>query len=120
MTQIKIISGNRKVLKCSVVYEFDNIDLGISAGDPYPLTGYTARFSIKQGDDADTPPIFTVNIPTIEDELGGIIKIVLPPIQTAKLSKGKYYYDVEIANANREDVQTPIKSIATVINDVSK
>jgi len=66
-------------------------------GDPYNLTGYTAKSQMRKSYYSTSPTAqftITINTPTT-----GVLNMSLPSANTANIAAGRYVYDVAIKNS---------------------
>ena len=66
-------------------------------GDPYNLTGFTAKSQMRKSYYSTNPTAqftITINTPT-----SGVLNISLPSANTANIAAGRYVYDVAIKNS---------------------
>ena len=74
-----------------------SITLDAVNGDPYNLTGYTAKSQMKKSYYSTTATAeFTI---TINSPASGIIIMSLPSANTSNIAAGRYVYDVAIKDS---------------------
>lgn len=93
------------------------IDVTDSNGDPFDLTGYTARGQLRRSYLSQTAVPFTVSIPVPLTD--GKIGISLTAVQTAAL-KGRYVYDIEIVQTSSGTVTRVIEGQLEVNSGVTR
>jgi hypothetical protein len=101
LNELDIFRGNSKTVKVSVLDE----DVA------YNLTGYTAKLSVKKTLTDSSSLIELTGV--IDTPLDGVIAFEFTP-DISNLTPGKYYYDIEIRNADPK-VYTIVESILNIL-----
>lgn len=88
-------------------------------GAPIPLTTYSARAQMRASKTATGNAIasFTCNV---TNAIGGEIHVSMPNANTANLTPGKFYYDLEIYTANNALVTRLLQGEVTVTAEVTR
>lgn len=79
-------------------------------GDPYNLTGYTAKSQMRKSYYSTNPTAqftITINTPTT-----GVLNISLPSANTANIAAGRYVYDVAI----KDSANTVTRVLEGIVN----
>lgn len=87
-------------------------------GSAKDLSGYSARAQMRTKKSSTTVAVtFTC---TITDSDAGKLKMALTNTQTAALSPGIYYYDLELFTASDANVTRLLEGTATVTAEVTR
>lgn len=79
-------------------------------GDPYNLTGYTAKSQMRKSYYSTSPTAqFTI---TINSPAAGIIVMSLPSANTSNIAAGRYVYDVAI----KDSANTVTRVLEGIVN----
>jgi hypothetical protein len=85
-------------------------------GDPYNLTGFTAKSQMRKSYYSTNPTAqFTI---TIKTPTSGILNISLPSANTANIAAGRYVYDVAIKDS-ANTVTRVLEGIVNVLPQVT-
>jgi len=79
-------------------------------GDPYNLTGYTAKSQMRKSYYSTSPTAqftITINTPTT-----GVLNMSLPSANTANIAAGRYVYDVAI----KDSANTVTRVLEGIVN----
>jgi len=88
------------------------------SGSPKDLTGYSARSQLRP---TKTSEILTATFTcTIPEPTAGVIYMRLTPTQTAAITAGRYYYDIEIFSGGEETVTRLLQGEVTVTPEVTR
>jgi len=85
-------------------------------GDPYNLTGFTAKSQMRKSYYSTNPTAqfrITINTPT-----SGVLNISLPSANTANIAAGRYVYDVAIKDS-ANTVTRVLEGIVNVLPQVT-
>ena len=101
----------------TIAAAFEATETGTYWMDAWPLTGYTYAGSIKEnyGDAADIETFTTA----LTDAAGGHLTVSLTAVETAALTAGKYYYDIEQTHTASSAVERILKGVCTISPEIT-
>lgn len=74
-----------------------------AAGDPVPLSGWSARFQVRESVRAAGEPVFEQD-PMPFDDVTSMVTLTLTAAETAAFSRSSYAYGIELAHPSGEPV----------------
>ena len=88
------------------------IDVDGPNGNPYPLTGFTAKCQMKKSYYTNT----AYDIPAVVygDPANGQVQLALTPAESFAFKPGRYVYDVIVRNGDDSIVERVVEGIITV------